>query len=183
MKKCFILLVVIVCLPAHGGIIPVTSWPSCITTAGGVTHNPSVAQCVTEGYRLVGEAPPAPSGKVLVSRAYAQDPDNQERAVYVDEYADIPAPVIPGKSLELKRAENAFLAAVSSVNAAYSLDITPADGFQDVLAKIKSSESPSLERIDRLEIGVELRTLWDVVLYHGGSWTNLEYHPELYEEE
>ena len=88
--------------------------------------------------------------------------------------ADAEAARQAAKSQELKDAENAFLIAVQTVNAAYNLDIQPTDGFQDVMAKLKASTTG--ERLDRLEAGVELRTLWDVVLYHGGRWGDVVFH-------
>jgi len=34
----------------------------------------------------------------------------------------------------------------------------------------------SLEKIDKLELGLKIRTLWDVVLYHGGRFGDVQFH-------
>ena len=84
---------------------------------------------------------------------------------------------IAGKSVELKRAENAFLTALYGYNAAYSLGLTADDSFQSAIQKLKDSTTG--ERIDRIEAGLVLRTLWDVVLFHGGRWGDTQFHQEV----
>lgn len=76
-------------------------------------------------------------------------------------------------------AENAFLTAVQTVNVAFNLNITASDGFQEVLEKLKASESGT--QLDRLQAGVELRTLWDVCEYHGSVWGQVVWHEEVVE--
>ena len=84
---------------------------------------------------------------------------------------------IAGKSVELKMAENAFLTALYGYNADYSLGLTADDSFQSAMQKLKDSTTG--ERIDRIEAGLVLRTLWDVVLFHGGRWGDTQFHQEV----
>ena len=84
---------------------------------------------------------------------------------------------IAGKSIELKQAENAFLTALYGYNAAYALGLTADDSFQSAMQKLKDSTTG--ERIDHIEAGLVLRTLWDVVLFHGGRWGDTQFHQEV----
>jgi len=77
------------------------------------------------------------------------------------------------KSKDLKSAENDFISFIYYINGTYNLNILPEDGFKEVLIKIDSSP---IERIDKVELGLKLRTLWDVVLYHGGKWGDIQFH-------
>jgi len=81
---------------------------------------------------------------------------------------------INNKSKELKTAENDFLTLVQTINQQFELNITPDDGFKEVMEKLKNSTTG--ERLDRLEAGLELRTLWDVVLFRGGRWGDVQFH-------
>ena len=90
---------------------------------------------------------------------------------------DAEAARIAGKSIELKQAENAFLTALYGYNAAYNLGLTADDSFQSAMQKLKDSATG--ERIDHIEAGLVLRTLWDVVLFHGGRWGDTQFHQEV----
>lgn len=79
----------------------------------------------------------------------------------------------------LKRAENAFLQRLAEVNAQFALDLTTDDGFQDALEKLKASTTGT--QIDRLQAGMELNTLWSVVLADGGQWGDVTWHAEVAE--
>ena len=80
---------------------------------------------------------------------------------------------------DLWESENAFLAKVATVNATYNLNIDSTDGFQEVMAKLVASTTGT--QIDRVQAGLELRTLWDVVDYNGGEWGAVEWHSEVAE--
>lgn len=86
------------------------------------------------------------------------------------------------KSFTLKRAENEFLTAVNYINQKFELDLSPDDGFRDVLMKLSSAED--FDKLERIEAGLTLRTLWDIVLFNDGTWKDLYYHDlSLYFEE
>lgn len=78
------------------------------------------------------------------------------------------------KSAELKTAENAFLTEIATVNATFGFGIDADDSFQEAMAKIDGKEG--VADIDKVKSGMKLRTLWDVVLYHGGRWGDCIYH-------
>lgn len=122
-----------------------------------------------------------PTGKVKLSSSWAlEDGVMVETGVYQDVaewQAEQEAARQLAKSPDLKAAENGFLAAVATCNNLYGTDITASDSFQSVLAKLKASTQG--ERIDRLEMGVELQTLWNVVLSHGGVWGDVIWHEDL----
>jgi len=80
---------------------------------------------------------------------------------------------INNKSTELKSAENDFLSLVGYANGLYQLGIVPTDGFKEIQEKIDGS---ALEKVDKLDIGLKLRNLWDVVLFHGGRWGDVQFH-------
>ena len=75
------------------------------------------------------------------------------------------------------KAENAFLLRAAQISAQFGVDLSAADSYQSAIYKLK--EATQGERIDRLEAGIELRTLWDVVLFHGGKWGEVQWHPEI----
>ncbi len=80
---------------------------------------------------------------------------------------------INNKSLALKEAENDFLSLVGYANELYQLGIVTNDGFKEIQGKIDGS---SLEKIDKVDLGLKLRNLWDVVLFHGGRWGDVQFH-------
>ena len=177
MKKMSAVFFIISILCALGnGIIPVREFPKRLFGEVGVTINPTVNQCAAAGYRIINDPPPAESGKVLVSRTYIQDPENKEKAISVDVYEDAPVYAIPEKPLDLQAAENDLINAITDVNKTHSLGLVVTDGYKKMHSKIK--ESTTVERIDKIEIGLELNTLLNAVLYHGGALTNLEFHAE-----
>ena len=73
-------------------------------------------------------------------------------------------------------AENAFLLRATQISQQFGVDLGASDSYQSALYKLK--EATQGERLDRIEAGVELRTLWDVVLFHGGKWGAVQWHPE-----
>ena len=87
--------------------------------------------------------------------------------------ADAEAARQAAKSQELKDAENAFLTEVATVNALHGFNILPTDSYQEGMAKIDGS---ALEDGAKARIGLRLKTLWDVVLYHGGRWGDVVFH-------
>ena len=80
------------------------------------------------------------------------------------------------KSASLKLAENEFLQYLMYVNEKYDIDVTTDSTFQGVMAALRSSTKG--DRIDRLEAALTLRTMWDIVLFHGGRWGEVEFHEE-----
>lgn len=91
---------------------------------------------------------------------------------------------IAGKPLELKKAENSFLSAVGAFNSVYAsgdnsiLTITAADGFTQIYAKIDAS---TMSDTDKLKTGMRLQALWDVVLYWGGRFGDVQWHDDAVE--
>ena len=77
------------------------------------------------------------------------------------------------------KAENAFLSRAASASAQFGVNLGSSDSYQSALAKLKAA--PLGERIDRIEAGLELMTLWEVVLFHGGKWGEVKWHPEVEE--
>ena len=132
-----------------------------------------------EGQGVAGAVTP----EWLISNAgwrYATEAEIAAQALVAQEAAQAAeAARISGKPEALKRAENEFLLALYGYNAAFSFGLTPADSFQTAMDKLR--EATAGERIDRVEAGLVLRTLWDVVLFHGGKWEDVQMHPEVEE--
>jgi len=80
---------------------------------------------------------------------------------------------INNKLLALKEAENDFLSLVGYANQIYNLGIVITDGFKEIQEKIDGS---SLEKVDKVDLGLKLRNLWDIVLFHGGRWGDVQSH-------
>jgi len=70
-------------------------------------------------------------------------------------------------------AENVFLTYMQTVNTTYELGITSGDSYQDAIAKIETNEA--LDEVGKLTVGMKLKTLWDVCIYHGTVWGTAEY--------
>jgi len=87
-------------------IIPVTSWPREINIPGKQIINPSRAQCIAAGYRILQPSEAVPADKLIDTETIIQDPDNPAQAIIVRTYKDKPAvspstpPVITNVSVE-----------------------------------------------------------------------------------
>lgn len=71
-------------------IIPVATWPRVLNVPGKQIINPTPAQCVAAGYRLIDPKPAAPEGKLIASGKIIQDPSDPARAIYDITYIDAP---------------------------------------------------------------------------------------------
>ena len=97
-----------------------------------------------------------------------------EEAAAAQAAQDAEAARIAAKSQDLKAAENRFLLALMGFNAQFPAHaVTLADGFLQITAKIEAS---GMDKLDQLELGLKLRTLWDVVLFHGGRFGDVQWH-------
>lgn len=85
---------------------------------------------------------------------------------------------VAAKKTLLKMAENGFLLAIITYNAQQpeEAQIAVADGFIEIDAKVSRS---NLDAISQVRFGLKLRNLWDVVLYHGGRFGDVQLHLEL----
>ncbi len=95
MKRITVVSVLMAAGMAVAAIIPVQSWPRKITAGGKVVFNPTPAQCVEAGYRLLQPAEKVPDGKVVATEKVVQDPNDPTRAITVRTYIDRPAPSRP----------------------------------------------------------------------------------------
>ena len=94
-----------------------------------------------------------------------------EQAVLLAEAARIAA-----KPVLLKKAENRFLMALGAFNQRFPANpILPTDGFLEIGAKLKASGMPL---VDQLELSQTLNAYWDLVLFHGGRFGDVQWHPE-----
>lgn len=84
---------------------------------------------------------------------------------------------IAGKPDLLKEAENCFLSALAGWNADHPEQaITTEDGFLQIDTKIEAS---NLNDVQKLKFSAKLRNYWDLVLFHGGRFGDVQYHPEV----
>ena len=92
---------------------------------------------------------------------------------------DAEAARIANKPELLKLAENRFIEAIMAYNASNpDSPIELTDGFLEINEAIENS---SLNDVQQLKVGVKLRNYWDVVLFHGGKFGDVQYHPEVVE--
>jgi len=75
-------------------LIPVSTWPRVIQTAGKQIVNPTEKDCIKAGYRLIHAKPATPAGKRIVSESFAQDAKLAGYVAWQIVYEDIPAPII-----------------------------------------------------------------------------------------
>jgi hypothetical protein len=149
------------------------------------TWDNSKSRYMTLGWRecIEGTIPEGTTANPNRRREYIQDENNPEFAIEII-YTETPEETaireaqqeqerINNKSPELKAAENDFLSLVGYANQMYNIGIVTTDGFKEIQEKIDSS---MMERVDKLDIGLKLRNLWDVVLFHGGSWGDVQFH-------
>ena len=91
---------------------------------------------------------------------------------------------ILAKPDNLKRAENEFLSAVGAFNYAWGSGametnaITAYDGFTQIYSKI---DATALTDVEKLRLGMRLQALWDVVLFWGGRFGDVQWHAEVAE--
>ena len=128
-------------------------------TKVGDTHNVTPEMLVADGWRYETEAQAAEYAAQLAAQAAASE-----------------AARIASKPNDLKVAENDFLAAVFLFNAEHGEHaISLTDGFMQITEKIEATDMSDL---DKLKLGMNLRTLWDVVLFHGGRFGDVQYHAD-----
>jgi len=92
--SCLLCVAIVVGAGEAAKLIPVSTWPRVIQTAGKQIVNPSEKDCIKAGYRMIPAKPATPAGKRIVSETLVQD---AKLAAYVSwqiVYEDIPAPVI-----------------------------------------------------------------------------------------
>ena len=83
---------------------------------------------------------------------------------------------IAAKPVLLKKAENRFLMALGAFNQQFPANsILPSDGFLEIGSKLKDSGMPLM---NRLELSQTLNAYWDLVLFHGGRFGDIQWHPE-----
>jgi len=149
----------------------------------GQTINPTDGQLAARGIRAV----PAPDGVderfwVWNGDGFASLPQAEIDAILAaDAQAAIDAEQARLEELRPRyEAENAFLLAVAQINSTLGVGIDASDSYQSALAKLTPPPGATVEqRLALAEAGLTLRTLWDVVLFHGGEWGKVEYHPEV----
>jgi hypothetical protein len=98
--KMLIIAIMFLAGAAVADIIPMSQWPRVIYLPGKQVVNPSVAQCVEAGYRLLPAKPATPEGKEIASEQIVQDSKNPTRAVYQITYADKVAVVVTNVSAD-----------------------------------------------------------------------------------
>jgi hypothetical protein len=147
----------------------------------GQTINPTDGQLATHGIRAVA-APDNVDERFWVwdGDGFSALPQAEIDAILA---ADAQAAVdaeqarIAAKPDLLKQAENGFIGAVMAYNAAYpATAIALDDGFLQISSKIESAD---MTEIEKLKLGMTLRTLWDLVLFHGGRFGDIQFHPEV----
>jgi hypothetical protein len=95
MKKIALILITLLAFSALADLIPGYSWPKKINYGGKEVHNPTVAQCVAAGYRLIPTKPDTPEGKRIKAESFVQHDTSPEYVQWVIEYEDIPTvPVV-----------------------------------------------------------------------------------------
>ena len=90
-----ILLATTLALAGKTEIIPVRVWPRVLNLSDKQVVNPTVAECVKAGYRLLGKKPITPTGKRIKSEQIIQDPTDETKCKYNIIYEDIPEPPPP----------------------------------------------------------------------------------------
>lgn len=97
MKKliAILMLAALAAVANEAKLIPVGAWPIKIYADGKEIHNPTAAQCVKAGYRLIPAKPATPDGKQIKSAELVQDDKKADAVKWIIAYEDIPAPVIP----------------------------------------------------------------------------------------
>lgn len=141
--------------------------------AAGFCLTPIVPFTVPEGMVIKPETRSIIYANGVATENYEVQTIAEHAAEVAAEAAANEAARIANKPLALKTAENAFIAKVLEVNSTLGIAIELTDGFMDIMTKINTS---SADKADKLEAGLLLRTLWDEVVYHGGSFGDIQVH-------
>ena len=132
------------------------------TRTGGMMRGATWAHIVADGGR---EATVQETADKAAAEAAAQ--------------AEAEAQRIDNKSDNLKQAENRFISAILAHNAEHpESPIELTDGFLEIDAAIEGS---SMNDNQKVKFALRLRTYWDLVLFHGGRFGDVQYHPEVEE--
>lgn len=136
--------------------------PSALSTPTSLVQSPTMDDLNAAGWRVATQA-----------EINAYENARAQAAIEAE------AAKIAGKDEALKKAENKFLLILSAFNSDNPEHaITQSDGYEQIEEKI---EATGLNDIQKLRISAKLRNAWDVVIFHGGRFGDVQYHPEVAE--